>query len=74
MIKSKNSLEELLKDMKSFTYYKDSTEIDVELKEQDEIAIRQNAPSYIEINFFEYDKALSTLYKDRKYINQCVFS
>ncbi|CAM2768330.1 hypothetical protein HAHI6034_08580 [Hathewaya histolytica] len=72
MIKSKNSLEELLKEMKSFTYYKDKDEIDVQLKEKDGVAIRCNTPGYIEINILQYDKAISFLYRDRKYINQCV--
>ncbi|WP_142413482.1 hypothetical protein [Hathewaya massiliensis] len=74
MIKSKNSLEELLKEVKSFTYCKESDEIDVQLKEEDEVSIRCNTPGYIEINMLQYDKAISFLYKDRKYINQCVFA
>lgn len=74
MIKSKNSLEELLKEVKSFTYCKENDEIDVQLKEADEVSIRCNTPGYIEINMLQYDKAISFLYKDRKYINQCVFS
>lgn len=74
MIKSKNSLEELLKEVKGFTYCKEDDEIDVQLKEQNEISIRCNTPGYIEISRLQYDKAISFLYKDRKYINQCVFS
>lgn len=76
MIKSKSCLEELLKEEKSFTYHKQEAEIDVKLKEKeiDEVTIRCNKPNCIEINMLDYDKAISMLYKDRKYINQSVFA
>jgi len=73
MIKSKSCLEDLLKEMKSFTYYKEESQIDVQLKDINGVTIRCNTPSCIEINMLDYDKAISFLYKDRKYINQSVF-
>ncbi|MEG2353913.1 MAG: hypothetical protein RSB70_04660 [Clostridium sp.] len=73
MIKSKSNLEELIREVKSFTYSKHSSEIDVSLK-NDSLSIRCDMPKCIVINFLGYEKALSLLYKDRKYINKQLFS
>ncbi|SHI12671.1 hypothetical protein SAMN02745196_03049 [Clostridium collagenovorans DSM 3089] len=73
MIKSKSHLEELIQEVKSFTYAKDSGEVDVALKDET-VSIRYDMPKCIVINFLEYEQALSLLYKDRKYINQQLFS
>lgn len=71
MIKSKSNVVELIQEVKSFRYYKeDSTEVDVSLKEGDCISIRYDTPKCIFINLYDYDKAISMLYKDRKYINK----
>ncbi|MFT5873713.1 MAG: hypothetical protein ACI8WT_002660 [Clostridium sp.] len=70
MIKNKNNIVELLDKIKSFTYFKDNTEIDVVLKDYEGINIRCYEDKCIVINFFDYKKGISMLYKDRKYINK----
>ncbi|MBU3128604.1 hypothetical protein LGL55_19310 [Clostridium tagluense] len=70
MIKNKNNISELLDDIKTFTYFKDNAEIDVVLKERESINIRSYDDKCIIINFFDYKKGISMLYKDRKYINR----
>ena len=70
MIKNKNNIIELLGEVKRFTYFKDKSEIDVVLKESEKISIRHYNDSCIIINFFDYEKGISMLYKDRKYINK----
>jgi hypothetical protein len=72
MIKNKNNIIELLAKMKSFTYFKNDAEIDVVLKESECINIRCYDDKCIVINFFDYKKGISMLYKDRKYINRRV--
>lgn len=69
MIKNKNNIVELLGEVKRFTYFKDNSEIDVVLKESEKINIRCYDDKCIIINFFDYEKGISMLYKDRKYIN-----
>jgi len=69
MIKNKNNIVELLGEVKRFTYFKDNSEIDVVLKESENINIRCYDDKCIIINFFDYEKGISVLYKDRKYIN-----
>ncbi|WP_291636690.1 hypothetical protein [Clostridium sp.] len=70
MIKNKNNIVELLDKIKSFTYFKENVEIDVVLKECEGINIRCYDDKCIVINFFDYKKGISMLYKDRKYINK----
>ncbi|MBU3098163.1 MULTISPECIES: hypothetical protein [Clostridium] len=69
MIKNKNNIVELLGEVKGFTYFKDNSEIDVVLKESENINIRCYDDKCIIINFFDYETGISMLYKDRKYIN-----
>ncbi|MBU3160155.1 hypothetical protein KPL37_10370 [Clostridium frigoris] len=69
MIKNKNNIVQLLDEIRRFTYFKDNTEIDVVLKESEKINIRCYDAKCIVINFFDYEKGISMLYKDRKYIN-----
>ena len=73
MIKNKNNIIELLDENKSFTYFKDNSEIDVSLKESESINIRCYDDKCIIINFFDYEEGISKLYKDRKYINRRMF-
>ena len=73
MIKNKNNIIELLDKIKSFTYFRDNSEIDVVLKESENINIRCYDKKCIVINFFNYEKGISMLYKDRKYINKKIF-
>ncbi|KYH35158.1 hypothetical protein CLTEP_07820 [Clostridium tepidiprofundi DSM 19306] len=70
MIRCKNNVEELIKKQGSFKYFKESAQVDVSLKSDELIRIRYNNPKCIVINFFNYDDAISRLYKDRKYINK----
>jgi hypothetical protein len=70
MIKNKNNIIKLLDETKSFSYFKNNSEIDVTLKESESINIRCSDDKCIIINFFDYDKGISMLYKDRKYINK----
>ena len=69
MIKNKNNIIKLLDEIRSFTYFKNNSEIDVVLKERESINIRCYDDKCIIINFFNYEKGISMLYKDRKYIN-----
>ena len=73
MIKNKNNIIELLGEVKRFTYFKENSEIDVVLKETEKINIRCYDEKCIIINFFDYEKGISMLYKDRKYINMKMF-
>ena len=73
MIKNKKNIIELLDKINSFTYFKDNAEIDVVLKESEKINIRCYDEKRIIINFFDYEKGISMLYKDRKYINMKMF-
>lgn len=73
MIKNKNNIIELLESVRKFTYVKDTMEIDVSLKENSGISIRQNTPTCFVINFMDLDTGISTLYKDRKYINKDMY-
>ena len=73
MIKNKNNVIELLEENKGFTYFKDNAEIDVILKEGESINIRCYDKKRIIINFFNYEKGISMLYKDRKFINMEMF-
>ncbi|MBU3181466.1 hypothetical protein [Clostridium psychrophilum] len=72
MIKNKNNIIELLNKIKGFSYFKDNSEIDVVLKESENINIRCYDDKCISINFFNYEKGISMLYKDRKYINMMI--
>jgi hypothetical protein len=72
MIKCKNNVENLIKEERRFKYFKNSSVINVSLKSDENISIRCNNPKCIIINYFDYDEAISRLYKDRKYINKCV--
>ena len=73
MIKNKNNIIQLLDEIKRFTYYKDTAEIDAVLKERECINIRCYEDKCIIINFFNYENGISVLYKDRKYINRKIF-
>jgi hypothetical protein len=73
MIKNKDNIIKLLDEIKSFSYFKDNAEIDVVLKERERINIRCSDDKCIVINFFDYKKGISMLYKDRKYINRKMF-
>jgi len=70
MIKNKNNIRDLLDENKRFTYFKDNAEIDVVSKERECINIRYYDDKCIIINFFDYKKGISMLYKDRKFINR----
>ena len=70
MIKNKNNIIELLNEVKRFTYFKGKSEINVALKESEKINIRCYDDKCIIINSFDYEKGISMLYKDRKYINR----
>lgn len=73
MIRDKDSIIELLNELKSFSYFKDKAEIHVVLKECESINIRRYDDKCIVINFLDYKKGISELYKDRKYINKKMF-
>lgn len=73
MIRTKENLKDILMELKKFNYNKEDEDIDVYLKEEDNIKIVFNSQKYIKINFYTYDEALSLLYKDRKYINKALF-
>lgn len=73
MIKNKGNISELLDNVKRFSYFKENDEVDVVLKAEESINIRYSNDKCIVINFFNYDEGISTLYKDRKYINKKLF-
>ncbi len=73
MIKNKNNVCELLRNLKNFSYEKDDQLIDVELITAENVNIRYYDKKCIIINYHQYDEAVTTLYKDRKYINKVLF-
>jgi hypothetical protein len=73
MIKNKDNIIKLLDENRGFSYFKNNAQIDVVLKESESINIRCYDDKCIIINFFDYEKGISMLYKDRKYINRKIF-
>lgn len=73
MIKNKNNIIELLNAMRNFTYIKDSTEIAVVFRGKSDINFLYNTPSCFITKSLDYDKGVSVLYQDRKYINKVLF-
>lgn len=73
MIKTKDSIKEILSSSKKFTYDKEGTDIDVFLHEDNGIKMMCDSESKISIYYYSYDEGLSLLYKDRKYINKALF-
>lgn len=73
MIKNKENIDKLLNDLKEFSYDKEGTLIDVSLNDNLNVKIRCYEKKCIKIDYYEYESAISTLYKDRKYINKVLF-
>ncbi|EQB85899.1 hypothetical protein J2Z44_003832 [Clostridium punense] len=73
MIKNKSGVIELLNDLRNFSYSKEDTIVDVELVTEDNVNIRYYEDKCIVINYHQYEDAVATLYKDRKYINKVLF-
>lgn len=74
MIRSKNNVEELLKNKNGFRYSREEMEqVSVNQRENQIISIIKDTPKCIYINRYNIDKAVSVLYKDRKYINKNIF-
>ena len=74
MIRSKNNVEELLKNKNGFRYSREEMErVSVNQRENQIISIIKDTPKCIYINRYNIDKAVSVLYKDRKYINKNLF-
>jgi hypothetical protein len=65
MITRKNNIIKLLDDIKSLTYIKEITAMDVGLKEE-YISIKCYSDKGIDNNFSDYKDGISMLYKDRK--------
>ncbi|MEK6264974.1 MAG: hypothetical protein N2B06_09445 [Clostridium sp.] len=66
MIARKNNIIKLLDDIKSLTYIKEITAMDVGLKENEYISIKCYSDKGIDNNFSDYKNGISMLYKDRK--------
>lgn len=73
MIKNKSGVIELLNDLRNFSYSKEDTIVDVELVTEEDVNIRYYEDKCIVINYYQYEDAVTTLYKDRKYINKVLF-
>jgi len=73
MIKNKNGVIDLLNDLRNFSYSKEDTIVDVELVTEENVNIRYYEDKCIVINYHQYEDAVTTLYKDRKYINKVLF-
>lgn len=73
MIRNKENIDKLLNDLKEFSYDKDGALIDVILNENLNVKIRCYEEKFIKIEYYDYENAISTLYKDRKYINKVLF-
>lgn len=73
MIKNKSGVIELLNDLRNFSYSKEDTIVDVELVTEEDVNIRYYEDKCIVINYHQYEDAVTTLYKDRKYINKVLF-
>ncbi|MGG7163099.1 hypothetical protein [Clostridium ihumii] len=70
MIKSKDNVCELINEMGNFSYEKDNSIVDVVLMPHQCVHIRCYEESCIKINYYDYNKGVSKLYRDRKYINK----
>lgn len=73
MIRNKSSIIDLLNDLKNFSYSKEDTIVDVGLITEEDVNIRYYDEKCIIIKYHQYEDAVSTLYKDRKYINKVLF-
>jgi AAA15 family ATPase/GTPase len=73
MIKNKSSVIELLNDLRSFSYSKEDTVVDVGFITDKDVNIRYYDEKCIVIKYHHYEDAVSALYKDRKYINKVLF-
>ncbi|MGL4731789.1 MAG: hypothetical protein ACRCW0_09425 [Clostridium sp.] len=73
MIKNKSNISELISKLKSFSYEKEEALIEVSLKSEETVHIRCYGENCIIINYYDLDKGISQLYKDRKYINKELF-
>lgn len=73
MIKNKENICEVINDLKNFSYVKEGTAVDVALITEKDINIRYYDEKLITINYLQFDEGVSTLYKDRKYINKVLF-
>lgn len=73
MIKNKTGVIDLLNDLRNFSYSKEDTIVDVELVTEENVNIRYYEDKCIVINYHQYEDAVTTLYKDRKYINKVLF-
>ncbi len=73
MIKNKENVCEVVQDLRSFSYVKEGTSIEVALMTEENINIRYYDEKLITINYCQFDEGISTLYKDRKYINKVLF-
>lgn len=73
MIKNKSNICELINEVKNFSYEKEDSVVDVELKTEESLHIRCYEEKCITINYYDYEKGVSALYKDRKYINKMLF-
>jgi hypothetical protein len=73
MIKNKENINNVLNELKEFSYDKDGILVDVALYDNLNVNIRYYEDNCIKIDYCDYDNAISTLYKDRKYINKVLF-
>lgn len=73
MIKNKSNICELINKVKNFSYEKETSLVEVELKSEEKVHIRYYEDDCIKINYYDFEKGISTLYKDRKYINKELF-
>ncbi|MEG0133617.1 MAG: hypothetical protein RR891_09870 [Clostridium sp.] len=74
MIKNKENISQVLKKIKGFSYMKGDIMVDVAMGDNSFVNIRYYESKCIKIDYYKkYDNAISTLYKDRKYINKVLF-
>lgn len=73
MIKNKENVCEVVQDLRNFSYVKEGISVDVALIADENINIRYYDEKLITINYCQFEQGISTLYKDRKYINKVLF-
>ncbi|MEG1257154.1 hypothetical protein [Clostridium sp.] len=73
MIKNKENIDTVLNELRSFSYVKNDILVDVILRDNCDVNIRYYEEKCIKIEYFKHENAISTLYKDRKYINKVLF-
>ncbi|MCJ7691226.1 MAG: hypothetical protein MUO60_18200 [Clostridiaceae bacterium] len=64
--KNKNNTIKLLNEIKSFTFFKEATEIDMDLRERECIGIKCYGDRFVDIDFYDNKDGITMLYKDRK--------